>query len=342
MRTHTSFFSVFCAMAVILFGSCAVLMSAAGLETEHGGISSVIQEKTSSVHSVSYTYETEWGEMILHIQGRNVTGEYAHGNGKIEAVLTDSAMTGWWRQTSGSGRIRFYFTSDFSEFTGYWGYGEEEPAYGWNGTRTSSMPVLHTQPKDPVQAVSVSSIYASDFGDISFQLKGDQAVGTYEYRNGRIEGVLTGSELTGWWHQDNGSGRIRFVFSDDFSAFTGTWGYGSDEPSGAWNGTRISAAPAEEQCISRYYASDFGEVTFHQEGNQVAGAYEYRNGRLEGVLTGLELNGWWHQDNGSGRIRFVFSDDFSAFTGTWGFGSDEPTGTWNGWDGLSNAPCPRR
>ena len=78
--------------------------------------------------------------------------------------------------------------------------------------------------------------FSSDFNDMTLRVDGNKVTGTYNYRNGRIEGTLNGHTLTGRWIQDNGKGRILFVFNDDFTAFTGKWSYNDVEPSGKWDG----------------------------------------------------------------------------------------------------------
>jgi len=73
------------------------------------------------------------------------------------------------------------------------------------------------------------------------------------------------------------------------------------------------------QNASGIYQSDFNEMTLQQSGNQVSGTYKHSDGRIEGTLSGTTLSGWWTQSNGKGRIVFVFSPDFSSFTGKWGY-----------------------
>jgi len=46
--------------------------------------------------------------------------------------------------------------------------------------------------------------------------------------------------LTGWWYQSNGKGKFIFNFNNNFTAFTGKWGYNDNNPSNAWNGTKTS------------------------------------------------------------------------------------------------------
>ena len=70
------------------------------------------------------------------------------------------------------------------------------------------------------------------------QVEGNRVVGTYDYKNGRIEGTLSGRTVTGRWSQSNGSGDMIITFHRDFTAFTirykdsGTW-YSN------WTGTRM-------------------------------------------------------------------------------------------------------
>ena len=52
-------------------------------------------------------------------------------------------------------------------------------------------------------------------------------------------------------------------------------------------------------------------------GNNVTMKYDYKNGVLEGILTGNTLSGTWSQDNSSGNFELTFTSDFSTATGWW-------------------------
>lgn len=88
-------------------------------------------------------------------------------------------------------------------------------------------------------AQDISGVYKTEWGNITFLQNGSSVTGSYPLNNGRIEGTLEGRVLTGRWYQSNGSGRIRFEFNSDSSAFTGKWSRGDAEPLSAWNGTRV-------------------------------------------------------------------------------------------------------
>ena len=184
--------------------------------------------------------------------------------------------------------------------------------------------------------------FTTDFNDMVLYRDGNKVTGTYAYRNGRIEGTLSGHTLTGRWTQDNAKGRIIFVFNDDFSSFTGKWSYNDNEPNGKWNGklkagTRTvtpspstpsaSPTPAANPGV---FSTDFNDMKFSLDGNKVTGTYAFRNGRIEGTLSGHTLTGRWTQDNAKGRLIFVFNDDFTAFTGKWSYNDAEPNGKWDG------------
>lgn len=81
-----------------------------------------------------------------------------------------------------------------------------------------------------------TGVFSSDFNDMVFSWNGNKVTATYDFRDGRIEGTLSGRTLTGRWTQDNAKGRIRFEFNDDFTAFTGKWSYNDDEPTSTWDG----------------------------------------------------------------------------------------------------------
>ncbi|MBK7098240.1 MAG: hypothetical protein IPH58_07635 [Sphingobacteriales bacterium] len=78
------------------------------------------------------------------------------------------------------------------------------------------------------------------------------------------------------------------------------------------------------------FKTDFGEMKLTQDGNTVKGTYNYKDGRIEGILNDRTLTGMWYQSNGRGRIVFVFNNDFSSFAGKWSYNDSAPSATWNG------------
>ncbi len=187
----------------------------------------------------------------------------------------------------------------------------------------------------------LSVVYETDFGELTIQQNASIVTGTYVTGAGRIEATLSGRTLSGWWYQTNGKGRLVFIFSEDFSSFTGKWSYDSAEPSRQWNGKRTGgggllgapnlAQPAPPPPpVAGIYDTDFKEMTLQLSGTKVTGTYTHADGRVEGTLEGRTLTGWWYQNNGKGRFVFFFSESFDSFTGKWGYNDAEPTGQWNG------------
>lgn len=83
---------------------------------------------------------------------------------------------------------------------------------------------------------NIAGTYSTDFNKMTLQISGNYVTGTYEYAGGRVEGTLSGHTLTGTWTQNNGKGKMLFVFNNDFSSFTGKWGYNDAVPTSTWNG----------------------------------------------------------------------------------------------------------
>lgn len=101
-------------------------------------------------------------------------------------------------------------------------------------------PKKPSPPPPPPGVGSVAGKYKTNFNEMTLSVSGNTVTGTYNWNNGKIEGTLNGKVLTGRWYQSNGTGRFVFVFNNDFTAFTGKWGYNEAEPASAWNGTRIN------------------------------------------------------------------------------------------------------
>jgi hypothetical protein len=93
------------------------------------------------------------------------------------------------------------------------------------------------------------------------------------------------------------------------------------------------------------WATDWGTMTLHVNGQQVTGTYDYKGGAITGSLStdGKILEGYWSQNpsrqppNDKGRFRFTLSGDGQRFSGTWGYGTDADH---RGWGGTRIAPQP--
>ncbi|PKP36770.1 MAG: hypothetical protein CVT98_07105 [Bacteroidetes bacterium HGW-Bacteroidetes-15] len=184
--------------------------------------------KLCIAQSISGTYQTEWGEMILQQSGNQVTGTYKHNNGVIKGTLNGRTLVGTWSQSNGKGKVVFEFNDDFSSFTGRWNYNDDEPTKtGWSGKKKLSV------------NLNLSGTFSTEWGEMYLQQSGNQVTGTYKHNNGVIKGTLNGRTLVGTWSQSNGKGKFKFEFNDDFSAFTGKWDYNDAEPSkDGWNGKK--------------------------------------------------------------------------------------------------------
>jgi hypothetical protein len=81
------------------------------------------------------TYDTDFKEMTIQRDGNKITGTYKWSDGRIEGTISGHTVSGWWYQSNGKGKFVFDFNSDFSAFTGKWGYNDATPSGQWNGKR---------------------------------------------------------------------------------------------------------------------------------------------------------------------------------------------------------------
>ena len=100
-------------------------------------------------------------------------------------------------------------------------------------------PIYATQ--RPIDTNCIAGTYTTDFGIMTLNVQGSKVTGVYDFRKGRISGELNGNRLTGTWTQDNGTGKINFVFRSGCSGFDGLWAYGTDQPDRLWKGSRSPA-----------------------------------------------------------------------------------------------------
>jgi hypothetical protein len=95
----------------------------------------------------------EWGAMVFSQTGSDIQGTYAFKNGSISGKLAGATLDGYWYQGSSDRRCSYQkFNSFFwgkiklnfkpPDFTGQWGYCEDEPSpgNGWTGHR---IPTAH-------------------------------------------------------------------------------------------------------------------------------------------------------------------------------------------------------
>ncbi len=190
--------------------------------------------------SVSGIFNSDFNELTITQNGNSVTGTYKYRSGRIEGTLSGRTLTGFWVQDNGKGKIIFEFNSDFSEFTGKWGYNDAIPSSKWNGKRIGG--TVGGQITPVIEEAKINGVFSSDFNELTINQNGNSVTGTYKHRNGRIEGTLSSRTLTGWWYQDNGKGKMIFEFNSDLSGFTGKWGNNDALPSDKWNGTKIGGS----------------------------------------------------------------------------------------------------
>jgi hypothetical protein len=196
--------------------------------------------------NVSGVYNTDYRQMTLNQIGNKVTGTYEGSNGKIQAILNGNRLVGTWSNSSSNktGNFEFIFNSNYSSFTGKYGYNSDTPTKKWNGTKVESTTSSTNVQTPQITVTNIAGIYNTDFGKMTLIQTGDKLTGNYEGGNGTLNGKIEGNRFTGTWKNSSNSrtGNFEFIFNSYFSAFTGKYGYNSDTPGRKWNGTKTKSS----------------------------------------------------------------------------------------------------
>ena len=98
--------------------------------------------------NISGVYKTDYGRMTINQTGNRITGNYESGNGTFDGFLNGNKLTGNWKNSSNarSGNFEFVFNSDFSSFSGKYGYNSDTPSRKWNGTKIATTSTSSTTP----------------------------------------------------------------------------------------------------------------------------------------------------------------------------------------------------
>jgi hypothetical protein len=215
---------------------------------------SAMASDLSAAGTAEWVYKTTFGNLTLRVSGNAATGTYESGNGKLQGVLNGNRLSGTWTNSASrkSGKFEFVFSSDFSSFTGKYGYNDSAPKSNWSGTKISgpsssagNVPSVKDKPVETMSAnTKIAGSYSTDYRNLTLTVSGTKVMGTYESGNGKLEGVLTGNTLSGTWTNSASkkSGKFVFVFSSDFSSFTGKYGYNNSAPSSRWNGKKTGSS----------------------------------------------------------------------------------------------------
>ena len=170
--------------------------------------------KTSNSHLIEGTYNTDFKNMTLQINGNKVTGKYAYMDGRISGTLNGHTLTGTWTQSNGKGRLEFVFNNDFTAFTGKWSYNDKIPSAKWNGTKISSTGPVSSVPSSSEKISSAptsSNLPVSIAGSWSSGGSRNQIARIHIWQNGDDFTVIAAwpDETTGKWKSYKGEGKIK-------------------------------------------------------------------------------------------------------------------------------------
>jgi hypothetical protein len=196
--------------------------------------------------------------------------------------------------------------------------------------------------------------WRGDFGPVELQQEGNRVWGTYEFKEGQLEGTLEGNRLEfRWWEgaagqpydgaAENQRGDGYFIVAEDGRSLEGKWRIEGEETlDGEWTLFESTGV-----YVGGTWFSNFGMVELKQEGNRVWGTYEYEDGELEGNLEGNRLEfSWWEGARGKSYKRakvsnrgvgyFIVADNEKSLHGEWRY---ERSKAWDGeWTLTADMP----
>ncbi|MDP3912898.1 MAG: LamG domain-containing protein [Bacteroidota bacterium] len=239
--------------------------------------------------SISGVYNTDFKEMTITQNGNKVTGTYKHQNGRIDGTLNGHTLTGFWFQDNGKGKLVFEFNSDFSGYTGKWGYNDAAPASKWNGTRIAAA----SQQSIPVEIIpsatkTTFSKNAIENGLVSwYQFDGD----FNDYSSNSYHATNVGAS---WTENRLGEANKALSFDGNSSGVRLDKGFPN-----VFNGSLTVS-------MWVYFKDDTRSVLF--------GSYNTANNVVFEKHTNNRLRIWWN----NGQIDF-FSPDNVVTTNKWFF-----------------------
>ncbi len=100
-----------------------------------------------------------------------------------------------------------------------------------------------SRPESTFRFKDVSGTFESSYSQFHVRQQGSALIGCYEYNDGLLDGSIEGRLMKLVWTEGDRKGPALMVFAEDGKSFRGYWwqeGRAEGEPSGEWNGTKIS------------------------------------------------------------------------------------------------------
>ncbi len=206
--------------------------------------------------------------------------------------------------------------------------------FGIVGVMTCSKPDGVDDNIPPAPEISLTGTWNTQYGDMVLVQTGDSVHGHYDFRNGSIEGTVSGTDfITRWWETvpwdstysqtpAEAKGPAQFTILREGDSLEGTWKFEADTEwrETRWWAIRLSDTADTSLLIDQYDAgtvdstsplrsnlsgtwdSDMGDLMMKQSRDSVRIWYGDPFGYFKGTISGHVIKGrWWETDilNGS-------------------------------------------
>lgn len=125
--------------------------------------------------------------------------------------------------------------------------------------------------------IDMSGQWSTNWGVMKLVQEGNVIVGTYEWDNGRIEGILDGYNFKGNWSEPptyecpNLKGGFNFNISITGQSFEGSWSYCDLMEAGVWMGTKTTQPGVTS--VNGSWKVDNGILLLEEGNGKIAGNY---------------------------------------------------------------------
>lgn len=167
-------------------------------------------------------YQTSWCGASYYPNQKMSAGEYV--------LTTDNARVCQNSGTNGNGMYTIYGKKTGSK--------AQDPVVEVGSKTDSGFTVTELE-------CDITGSWYSNWGDMEFKQEGSSVTATYTYRDGKIEGVMKGNILVGWWSEHptysapDDAGAVELEFTDNCTELNGNWRFGeTGEWDGGWEGTK--------------------------------------------------------------------------------------------------------
>jgi outer membrane protein OmpA-like peptidoglycan-associated protein/ankyrin repeat protein len=240
-----------------------------------------------------------------------------------------------------NGAVIVAVSSVYNDAWGILNLADGSTQHGWSSAENAAFP--HTFVFELPQAHAITSVAVDNTGDQNGSYAGisSKGIAVYGSTTSATEGF---SELVSFEAQRGGRKEVHLNTSIavQWLKFVVNSNWGNAEFTEVMEfeayGRPVGSLPKVD--VAGVYHTNYGPLRLEQDGTDVAGCYDYKDGELSGSLHGRVMQLEWRQQQGTqiGTAVMVLSMKGDALNGVW-FEGGQMKGEWSGQRGGNPPEC---